>query len=33
MVAGGVIMTPTELRLRLREAGFDPIPLRGKKPE
>ena len=26
-------MTPTELRLRLREAGFDPIPLRGKKPD
>ena len=25
-------MTPTELRLQLREAGFDPIPLRGKNP-
>jgi hypothetical protein len=23
---------PTELRLQLREAGFDPIPLRGKNP-
>jgi hypothetical protein len=25
-------MTPTEIRLLLREGGYDPIPLRGKNP-
>jgi Bifunctional DNA primase/polymerase, N-terminal len=24
--------TPTELRMKLRDAGFDPIPTRGKNP-